>query len=354
MLLVAGLLSAGYLRLPGDTAEPPTSGPVPTVGLPPGPVAAAWLQLDTIGGPGADQPATLVVADDRALVTVLPGQVTDSCHKAIFSTVLSPDGTKVALEGPSVCDTPRTHSVRIIDLATDVVVATLPGGDGGVAWAPDSARLILANTHRPGEAMTASGAVVAQLTAGFDPHWVPSSVIALSAYDAGADVVVFRSDGTRVTELTGIRRGGRWISEGLFAGAAASENGTEVLAVDGNGPNRDQSVVSTTWPCRPGPLSPNGKTVVGLGKATVGILLRGPLSYLQGCDVGTGRLKRLSPNYTPVYLEDPGRWLPNGLIAVLIGDTFQTVDIRTGHHHVIAYTGRTTAYYFGLTTTLQG
>jgi WD40-like Beta Propeller Repeat len=352
LALIAAGIEAAYRWAVGPIAQAPDSGPVPAVALPARPVVAAWEYIDatsTVVPPGVASLVYLVVVDDRSQVDVLPTPLTDACHHVLSGLVLSPDGTRVAVVGSLDCGAPPfTQSVRVVDVVHDRVVTTLPGGDGGVAWSPDSTRLIIANIHRPGDITTQSGTVLGHVPTGFEPHWTPSSLIALSVYDAHNTVVVFRGDATRVTELSGYQSG-RWISGNRFAGARGDV--ADVVDVDSTG--KSPVTVVRTYPCPLGPISPDAKTMVGYATPTVGAV-RNSATLLQSCDVVTGQLKRLSPNYGASELEGAA-WLPDGLIAALIGPTYQTIDARTGRHRIFAHTDRSSSlHYFAALTTVAG
>jgi hypothetical protein len=293
------------------SASPPRSGPVPQQGFPSSKVLAAWLERPY---QPPDGPTRLVLYEDGGHTHVLPSPLVASPRGGYVLTIrLSPDGTKIGavireLEGSPPAPTEKVH---VIDLTSGATVATLPGGYNGIAWSPDSTRLVIANLGKraspdppAAQVVSLTGAVPAHLTSGFDPEWAPSGDISLKAYDAGNKVAVFDPDGRRL-------------------------------------PSPVEPTPGPTL-CS-GAVSPDGKTAVEVASGPPGFGNESD-SFLEACEVATGRKRRLSPNYVPIDLETGNGWLPNGSFATLVGDAFETIAIATGHQDVVAHAPRSAVY----------
>lgn len=311
-----------------QSAAKPPAGPdtqtMPIPGLAGGPVTAAWVEspvgTTTAGG------ARLVVWAGNGPARVLPGALAEGCD-SVDALSLSPDGRWVAasLSRNDGCGGGTT--TRLTDVTTGTAV-DIPAGFGGVAWSPDSQRLVLASGDptRSSEIATTSGAVAGELPAGFDPLWSPGRDILETTYDSDEHQAIFRPDGERVAGPSGLK-GALWEPGGVLATAIGTGTGTrtELHQPDGT---------TSTRPCDPAPLSPSGMTVAEVRTAT-SATPDDVEQYLAACDVGSGKVSRLSPSYSGDQLGDPG-WLPDGRIVVARLGTVESVDPHSGHSQLLA------------------
>lgn len=285
----------------GVAAQPPTTGPEPGPGLPSGPVTAAWTQSPANLTATSGDPTPLVALDATGRAHVLPAVLDDRCE-AFPRLALSPDGRKAAVWIGGCGPMGQAGRTSVVLLATGAVLGTVEGGFGGVAWSPDSGRLVVTGgaPSRPSVIVDVTGVVLAQLPAGLQPLWAPSPLVALESYAADEQRVVLEPDG-------------------------------RPSAHPAAGPGRTRATPCGSLPVIPdGEVSPDDKLAVDLPNA-------GPDQYLAVCRVSTGRLRRLSPDYAPVDLEGGHGWLPDGRLVVMIGQTIQEIDVHTGHHRTLAH-----------------
>lgn len=325
------------------------SGPEAKAGLPSGKVVAAWIERTALPyGSKEPEPGRILVLDEREQASALPTSLTDECHPNVpLYLGLSPDATKLAMVVDNRCDDPKTSEFHIIDVQTGARLSTLRGGGelGTFAWAPDSERLAI--TTRPGGGRVVngmSGEVLAQLVDGTRPEWAPGDKIMLATDSDEHQYVSFEPDGTRLVLFERVKQG-RWLSEGIFLGQRfkpGEDPKTSLYGVNGQ-PRKE-------WSC-PGPLpiSPDGRTTVGVAYTTPDETTGDKSPFIETCDVASGELKPLSPNFT--FTVHDVAWLPSGRVATIVFSTFQTIDPDTGEHTVRAKAAKD-HYYHGLTTSL--
>ena len=291
---------------------------------------ASWLEFYRAADPRFTL-ARIVIMDDEDRVFALPTPLVDECHPHTPSKApLSPDGSLVVVALTDLCES--NTEVRIIRVATGEVVATVDGrGDSDAAWAPDSKRVAITFSQGPGRIVDTSGRVLAVLPSGFEPDWAPSETLAMASDSTHNSVAFYDAGGDRVVLLGGVGYG-FWMNPDLYVGSVGS--GTQgVLFYGSDGSRRDRK-----WLCPgyPATVSPGEQTAVyrADGEQLFGDWGGSP-SYLEACDMSTGKARRLSADFTPVLIRAPV-WLPDGRIALVVGGTVSVVDPLSGKHQVLA------------------
>ena len=306
------------------------TGPRPSTELPSSPAVASWLEFDRATDPGLTL-ARIIVMDSEDRVFALPTLLMDECHpQTPQEAPVSPDGSLVAVALADSCES--NSEVRIIRVATGEVVASFDGeGFGDVAWAPDSKRVAISFSTGPGRIADISGRIHAELPSGFEPDWTPSETLAMASNSTHNNVAFYDAEGNRIVLLGGISYG-FWMNPDLYAGRSGP-GAQGVLFYGADGVRRERK-----WSCPeyPATVSFDEKKAAYLadGEQLFGDWGGSP-SYLEACDMSTGRARRLSADFTPVVISSPV-WLSDSRIALLVGDTMSVVNPESGRHRVLA------------------
>ena len=327
LVLLSFLLSAllggcGGTSGPGiGTATPPADGPALKVGVPASPVTATWLQYKagTAGG-------QLVTLDVQGHVDLSPVSLLDSCHPNAVDTALAPNGALAAVSTTDRCGPSGMTTIRIVDLDSGTISGSVDGGSGGIAWSPDSQRLLLADGSLPGASLivSTSGQTIATLPAGFQPDWAPSHWILQNVYSDGEHDDIFDGNGRLVQRMVGFQNL-TWESDGIAAGPGGK--GTLLISM--------HATTLRSRYCNPGPVSPGAKMVVHIESDSSAIPPDIVHSHVALCNTESGQEHAITPDYIPSVLGTPG-WLPDGRLVMRLGETVVIMTGSSEHYRVIA------------------